>query len=162
MAELNFDTTGVEPAQPFTILPAGRYDVEIEDSEIKTTKRGDGEYLQLMFSVLSGEHAGRKVWARMNIRNPNEVAEGIARRELAAVCLAVGLTRVNDSAELHNRPLQIDVGVEKNRETGEDTNRVKGYLASGGALRPSAPPASSKPAAPAKAPPPWAAKKAAA
>lgn len=162
MAQLNFDSTGIEPTQPFTPLPPGRYDVEIEDSEIKTTKRGDGEYLQLTFTVLAGDYVGRKVWGRMNIKNPSKAAEDIARRELAAVCQAVGLVRVRDSSELHNRPLQIDVGIEKNKETGDETNRIKGYVAAEGAARPSSPPSGGSPAAPAKAPPPWAAKKQAA
>lgn len=153
MANLNFDTSNIEPLQPFSALPPGRYNAAIEDSEIKTTKAGTGEYLQLTFGVLDGEHAGRKLWARLNIRNPNKTAEEIAARELAAVCLAVGLTRVNDSAELHNRPLGIEVGVEKNQQTGEDTNRIRAYFAAGGSSLPlpaaaKAAPAASKPAAP--------------
>ena len=162
MARIDFDSTGIEPLQPFAAIPAGRYDAEIEDSEIKTTKKGDGEYLQLTFHVTHGELAGRKVWARLNIRNPNKTAEDIARRELAAICQAVGLTRVNDSSELHHRPLQIDVGVEKNKENGEDTNRIKGYVAVESAQRALPGTTTSKPAANAgKAPPPWAKNKAA-
>ena len=160
MANLNFDTSGIEPQQPFSALPPGRYNAAIEDSEIKTTKAGTGEYLQLTFGVLDGAHAGRKVWARLNIRNPNKTAEEIAARELASVCLAVGLTRVNDSSELHNRPLMIDVGIEKNPQTGEDTNRIRGYFAAGASLPP---PAAAKPVAtPAKPAAPWAKGRAAA
>jgi hypothetical protein len=71
MASLNFDASAVEPQQSFDALPVGRYEVIITDSEMKDTKAGTGQYLQLTFSVTGGQHDGRKLWSRLNLVNPN-------------------------------------------------------------------------------------------
>lgn len=133
MATLNFDAAAVEPqpTQSFEALPTGRYEAMIVDSEMKTTKAGTGQYLQLTFDILGPKHIGRKVWARLNLSNPNKTAEEIAQRELSAICHCLGLERVEESEELHDIPLLIDVGQEKNTQTGDMTNRIKGYAAVG-------------------------------
>jgi hypothetical protein len=160
MTQLNFDATSVEPQAPMTALPKDRYNVNITDSEMKATAAGTGEYLQLELTVIDGQYANRKLWARLNLVNENKTAEDIARRELSAICHAVGVLRVTDSTELHGKPFAVDVVVEKRKDTGEDTNRIKGYIQTGSA--PSAVPhTASKTAAPAKAAPPWAKKQAA-
>lgn len=162
MTTLNFDANSVEPAQPMSVLPKGRYNAEITDSEMKDTASGGGQYLQLEFTIIDGEYAGRKQWARLNLVNPNKTAEDIARRELSAICHAVGVLKVGDSQELHNRPLQIDVTVEKRKDNGEEANRIKGYIPVGqGGPQAFSAPAKTAPAANAKAPPPWAKNKAA-
>lgn len=149
MATLNFSTDGVEPLQPFEILPAGRYEAMIVASEQKATKAGTGSYLQLDFQVITGDASGRHVWARLNLDNPNETAVRIAQQELAAICMALGLTGVGESEELHDKPLLIEVAIERGKDGRDDTNRIKAYLASGGTTAPK--PAAAKPApAPAK------------
>lgn len=155
MATLNFSTDGVEPLQPFEILPAGRYEAMIVASEQKAAKSGSGHYLQLDFQVITGDATGRHVWARLNLDNPNETAVRIAQQELAAICMALGLTGVGESEELHDKPLLIDVAIERGKDGRDDTNRIKAYLASGGfAPKPAKPaPAPAKPAATGKAPP---------
>ena len=161
MASLNFDASAVEPQQSFDALPVGRYEVIITDSEMKDTKAGTGQYLQLTFSVTGGQHDGRKLWSRLNLVNPNATAVGIAERELSAICHCVGIITPADSEELHDRPLIVDVIQELNPMTGQQTNRIKGYAQANGA-----PAAKSKPAAPAgfatgkvPAAAPWAARK---
>jgi hypothetical protein len=131
MAKLNFDATQVEPAEErdFSPLPAGKYQVAVSETEMKATKAGTGEYLQITFDVQSGEHANRKLWARLNLSNPNKTAEEIAARELSAICYAVGKMQVEDSDELVGLELLVDVGVEINKSNGEPTNRVRGYSA---------------------------------
>lgn len=138
MATLNFNAAAVEPQQThsFDALPVGRYEAMIVDSEMKTTKAGTGQYLQLTFEILSPNHPnhiGRKVWARLNLSNPNKTAEEIAQRELSAICHCLGLEQVKESEELHCILLMIDVGQEKNPQTGDMTNRIKGYAPVGDA-----------------------------
>lgn len=128
---LNFDASQVKPREAFESLPPGEYTAEITDSEVKDTKDNTGKYLQFEFTVLEGEFAGRKMWDRLNLSNPNKTAEEIARETLSAICHAVGHLRVGDASELHNRPLVIIVKPEKNRETGERDTRIKGYKAVG-------------------------------
>ena len=131
MATLNFNANEVEPTVAFEAIPAGKYNAVIVDSEIKQTKSGNGSYLELTFEVTEGEYKGRKVWARLNIDNPNADAVKIARGELSAICRAVNVMTPNDSVDLHNLPLEITVKCKRNSENGEITNDIKGYAAKG-------------------------------
>ncbi len=47
--------------------------------------------------------------------------------ELSAICHATGVMRPNDSVELHDIPLVLDVKVAKRNDTGDLTNEIKGY-----------------------------------
>ena len=128
MSNLNgFNANEVEPTTTFEALPAGKYLVAITASEMKATKRGDGSYLQLEFTVLEGDCKGRKVWDRLCINHPNELTQKIARGNLSALCRAVGVLQPRDSVELHNIPLVITVKVKKREDTGELANEVRGY-----------------------------------
>ena len=129
MATLNFNAADIEPAAPISALPPGRYPVAISKTEMKDTKAGTGQYLQIELTITSGTAANRKLWLRLNLVNQNQQAVDIAYRELSAICHAVGVLQVNDSDELLGREMMVDVGIEKNGQTGEDTNRVKGYAA---------------------------------
>ena len=128
MANLNgFDARTVDPTADFEPIPAGQYIMAISESEMKATKSGSGSYLQLEFVVLEGDCKGRKVWARLNLNNPNARAVKIARGELSAICHAVGVMQPRDSVELHNLPLVVSVKLKKREDTGELGNEVKGY-----------------------------------
>lgn len=129
MASLaGFDASTVEPQTSFDPVPAGKYLALISESEMKHTKNGSGQYLQFTFTVLDdGPYSGRKLWARLNLQNSNRTSEEIAQRELSAICHAVGVLRPQDSVELHNIPMIINVGMERNKDTNELTNRIKGY-----------------------------------
>jgi hypothetical protein len=128
MANLNgFDASQVEPTASFDPIPAGKYLAAVTESEMKPTKNGSGNYLQLTFTVLDGEYKNRVLWARLNLSNPNATAVKIARSELSALCHAVGVLQPRDSVELHNIPLLITVKLKKREDTGELTNEIKGY-----------------------------------
>ncbi|CAB4122582.1 Protein of unknown function DUF669 [uncultured Caudovirales phage] len=166
MANLaGFDASQVPEQQEFSALPEGQYVVIASASEEKITKKGDGKYLQITFEVLDGPQKGRKLWARLNLWNPNQTAKDIAQRELGAICRAVGVIRPNDSTELHNKPLLVTVTVEKD-DRNRENNEIKKYEPVNGAPAPAptafAPAAQQQPmqqAAPAPAaaaPAPWA------
>ncbi len=128
MANLSgFDANTVEPADDFEPIPAGKYVAVITDSEMKPTKTGNGSYLQLTFQVLEGPCANRLLWARLNLDNSNATARKIAQQDLSAICRAVGVLVPNDSAELHNLPLVINVRCKKRADTDELTNEIKGF-----------------------------------
>ena len=128
MANLNgFDARTVEPVADFEPIPAGKYPAAITESEMKPTKAGTGQYLQLTFTILEGACKNRILWARLNLDNPNATAVKIAKAELSAICRAVGVMAPKDSQELHNLPLMITVKLKKRDDTGEMTNEVKGY-----------------------------------
>lgn len=130
MADLQgFDATTVEPAAPPEAIPAGKYLAAIIASEMKPTKNHNGEYLELRFQILDGQHKGRHVWVRLNLKNPNPTAVAMANTELSAICHAVGVLKPNDSIELHNLPLIIHVKCTNRKDNGEIVNEVKGYEA---------------------------------
>ncbi len=142
MADLRgFDANQVEPSSDFEPIPAGKYPAVITDSEMKPTKNGTGNYLQLAFQIIDGAFKNRLLWARLNLDNPNATAVQIARAELSAICRAVGVLAPSDSAELHNLPLVIHVRCKKRPDTGELTNEIKGYA------KKEIPPATPQPAA---------------
>ena len=128
MANLNnFDARTVEPIAEFEPIPAGKYLAAISSSEMKNTKNGNGSYLELEFTVLEDQYKGRKLWARLNLKNPNATTVKIARSELSALCHATGILTPKDSCELHNIPLTISVKLKKRDDTGELTNEIKSY-----------------------------------
>ena len=128
MANLSgFDAREVDPAVGFEPIPADKYLAVITGSEMKQTKAGDGQYLELTFQVIEGEYKGRNLWARLNLDNPNTTAVQIARAELSAICRAVGVMVPRDSCELHDLPLVVSVKLKKREDNGEMTNEIKGY-----------------------------------
>ena len=127
MANLNgFDASTVEPSRSFEPLPEGRYEAVITESEMKDTRAGNGRYLALTLEIVGGDHAGRRLWDRLNLENPNEKAVDIAKATLSSICRAVGVIKPKDSTELHNKPLVVRVALRRD-ENGETRNDIKGY-----------------------------------
>lgn len=128
MANLTgFDANQIEPTSDFEPLPAGKYVAMITESELRPTKSGVGNYLQLTFEIIEGPCKGRLVWSRLNLNNPNPTTVQIAQRELSSICRAVGVMTPSDSVELHNLPLEISVKCKRREDTGDVTNEIKGY-----------------------------------
>ncbi|HRQ75564.1 MAG TPA: DUF669 domain-containing protein [Phycisphaerales bacterium] len=151
MANLNgFNAHEVDPNVGFDPVPAGKYLAVITATEMKPTKNGVGEYLQVELEVIEGPYKSRKVWDRLTLKHPNEMTVKIARGTLSAICRAVGVMAPKDSVELHNLPLVISVGHKKRDDTGELTNVVKGYSKRDGAAARPAPAATTNGSTP-----PW-------
>ena len=130
MVDLNgFNAEEVEPRGVSELIPAGQYLAAITGSEMRQTKRGDGEYLQLTFQILEGEHQGRNLWTRLNLKSPTAIAVQIARQDLSAICRAVGVLHPKDSAELHDLPMVIAVRQKPRDDTGEQKNVISGFRA---------------------------------
>jgi hypothetical protein len=140
MADLNgFDAHSVEPNAGFDPIPAGKYFVAVTGTDMKATKNGKGEFLEIEMQVLEGPHKGRKLWDRLTLRHPNEQTVEIARATLSALCRAAGVMKPKDSVELHNIPVVASVAVKNRDDTGEPSNVIKGYAkrgASGGGASP--------------------------
>lgn len=136
-----FDANKVEPQTARVPIPAGDYKAAITSSEMKQNSKKTGSYLSLEFTILDGDHKGRKLFANLNLDNTNKQAVEIAKSELSAICRSVSVMTPQDSAELHNKPLWLTVAVEKRKDNNELSNRIKGYksLADGNAAVASAP-----------------------
>ena len=137
------------------MLPPGSYLGQIVESEMQLTKAGNGQYLRLVFEVLEGQYARRRIFDQLNLVNSNQRTVEIAQRQLSAICHAVGQMQVTDSEQLHLKPLVITLKVEpagpdKHGVHREARNRVAGYSpAKQGTGATAAPP---RPAAPAPHP----------
>ena len=83
MSTINFNANEVEPSTGYDPIPAGKYQAVITESEMKPTRTGNGQYLQLEFEIIEGEYKNRKVWARLNLENANADAVRIARADLS-------------------------------------------------------------------------------
>ena len=100
-----FDAAKHQPTQEkLGALPPGDYTVEITDSQQKTTKAGNGSYLELVLRVVEGSYERRQLWVRLNLDNPNPQAVKLAQAELSAICRAVGVLTPDDSSNLHGGP----------------------------------------------------------
>ena len=157
MADLRgFNAHTVEPNESFDPVPAGEYLCIITASDDRPTKSGNGSYLELEFEVIDGPYKGRKLWDRLNLANPNEMAVKIARATLSAICRAVGVMEPKDSCELHDQPLFVKVRLDKRSDTDEMSNVIKGYRGRNASRPDPVPPAASVPSpAATTSVPPW-------
>ena len=134
--------------QDFQPIPDGWYRVEIKKAELKATKDGNGQYINVQYSVLGPNFAGRVVFDIINVRNASATAEQIGLASLKKLKLAVGLPSLTDTDQLVGRNLEIDVKTQKSADYG-DKNTVKAYRSPEGSAMPSMAPTSA---------PPWAKK----
>jgi hypothetical protein len=133
LAGYNFNAEEVEPSSSFDPIPAGWYQAIISNSEMKATRDGYGEYLSLTLQVIEGQYENRLVFARLNLKNANDKAVDIARKDLAAICRAVGVMSPQASEQLHDIPLMIKVKVRPASGEYEASNDIGGYKAVEGA-----------------------------
>ena len=121
-----FNAAEVQPSS-FEAIPTGTYEAVISNSESRPMKSGNGMGFNLEFEIISGECKGRKVFAWITFEHRTSPdAQRIGREQLSAICRAVGVTQLNDTAQLHNLPLLIVVALDKNDPT---RNTIKGFKA---------------------------------
>ena len=115
-------------------------------------KSGNGMGFNFEFEIISGDCKGRKVFAWITFEHRTSPdAQRIGREQLSAICRAVGVTQLNDTVQLHNLPLLITVGIDRNDPT---RNVIKKYALRGGS--PAASSAAQPRAAAATGAAPWA------
>ena len=125
----NFNAESIKPNTSYEPIPAGWYQAIISSSEMKATRDGYGEYLSLTLQIIEGNYQNRLVFARLNLKNANDVAVDIAKKDLAAICRAVGVMSPQASEELHDKPLMIKVKVRAAQGEYDASNDVAGYKA---------------------------------
>lgn len=160
MALLNIPihTNSLPEGSGYGTIAAGWYGVTISKAEVKPTKAGTGEYINMMYTITGPTHQGRTVWGMINIRNPNPKAEEIGLQQLGELLRATGIAKLSDTDQLLGMALSVKVII-KQDDQGEK-NEIKGFKALQGGAIPSIKPAAA-PAAPttATAPPfknrPW-------
>lgn len=133
-----FDATAVEPQGDYSPVPPGEYKVQIISSEMVENSAKSGHMLKLEIEIVEGDQAGRKLYDRLNLDNPNAQAVEIAQRTLSAICHAVGKLSVSDSEELHMKPMlavvKVDPGRTVNGKEYGPSNGIKTYKALGSSV----------------------------
>jgi hypothetical protein len=137
MATFSFNAATVAPDTSREILPAGTYNARIIESSVEPLKSGNGLGMKLTLDIIDGPHKGRRLWSQLNIQHTNEVAQKIGQQQLSAICHAVGVINMQDTAQLHNKPLKVRVKIRQDAVYG-DKNEVAGYEAMGGVATPPA------------------------
>jgi len=157
--QFSFDATGIDTSDDrggFEPLPQGKYNAMVIESAVKDTKAGTGQYLELVCQVLDGAHVNRKIWHRLNIVNPNPVAENIGRKDLAVLMSNLGLPpQMGDTQELHGKPFVMGLKISQ-RDGYEPSNDVS--FTAPASNQPTAAPMVGRPTPPptaAVAAPPW-------
>jgi len=123
--ETAFDAAGIDPTTAYDLLPAGRYRVQIVESELRVTRAGTGQYLWLMLDIIDGPLTGRKLFEQLNLINPNPTTVEIAQRTLSAICHATGQLQVTDSEQLHFKPMTIVVTVDAGKNGAPERNKIR-------------------------------------
>ena len=120
----SFNPQQVAPAQPREARAPGWYPARgITESEVVSTQSG-GKMLKITVEL----EGGGFVWNNFNIENQNQEVVQRAFSDISALCIAVGINhQINDTRELHNRPFDVKLRVEK--QDGFDDKNV---IASGG------------------------------
>lgn len=117
-----FNAQQYDPTQGVGGLPVGKHPVIVESSEVKANAKNDGGYLQLNLKIIDGPAAGTTGAYRLNLYHSSQQTVEIAHRQLSAVCHVIGVFNVQDSAQLHNIPFMVEVGLQKGEEAAQ-----KGY-----------------------------------
>lgn len=139
MSIFSFDASAVPAQAPSTPIPAGTYLAHIMESDCVTPKSGRGLMIKLTFEILDGQFKGRRVWENLNVQNDSEKTQSIAQSQLSAICHAVGVIKLNDTAALHFKPLKINVVIKEASGDYAARNNIKGYESAAGAMPASAP-----------------------
>lgn len=114
MGLINVNLRQIPPAVALQPVPDGWYKVRIVKSNIKTTSKGDGGYLELQHEILEGQFQGRIVYYNLNLFNPSDKACEIAYKQLSAIGHCLGVFDLQDQQvpdmvvpQLHNQPYYI-------------------------------------------------------
>ncbi len=128
----SFDANSVDPTTEFAPIEPGWYTLQIEKAEVKPTKKQDGKVLAIQFCVLGDKHNNRKVFKRINIKNPSSQCEEIGLRDLAGLTLACGMATLSDSSELFDKIIEGKVVIKK-EEGREPDNDIQAFRPCGAA-----------------------------
>lgn len=128
MAGFGFNTNDYADVQnSFDPVPAGDYQMRIDDSEIKVSQTGN-QYLSVKFVITDAQCTNRVLFSNFNIMHPNIDTQRIAREQITLLCKAAGVPGANDSAQLHGR---VVIGKVKCDPTKDFPNSIKGYKSLG-------------------------------
>ena len=105
-------------------IPEGKYEAKMTGFERRQMKSGNGEMLNVEFTVTVGS-AARKCWHNFNFTHTNQKAVDIAMETMGRFCLAAGFRSINDPwnpIELMEKPIEVYIAI-----NGRGYNEIKGF-----------------------------------
>lgn len=119
MPTFDFDVSSYVDDRPSTFEPLapGEYTAMVSASDLKDTKAGTGQYIELVIDIIDGPSAGRKIWERLNIVNPNKQAEDISRIALNRLLVACGKPDAKDTESIHDVPFKLILDIDRKDPT---------------------------------------------
>ena len=155
MADLGFGDSGYDANAPennqANVIPKADYRAVIVKSDKVATKDGKGFRLTLQFQILEGEFKNKIIFEGLNLwlaetDDKKREAVKIAKGQFSELCRAVNVINPRDSAQLHDLPVTIKVGIQEAKGDFPARNKVTGYKpASRAEMQPTLP---AQPAAP--------------
>lgn len=131
MTNINLDFTADKQTNSnFEPIPQGMYLVACTNAETKTTKAGNGTYINAEFTVKAGEYEGRKVFQTFTLSNQNQQAVDIGRGQIKALLIASGATdfRLKSVNDLCGKVVTAKVGIETSEQYGA-RNKITSFSA---------------------------------
>ena len=110
-----------------TPIPAGVYNLVITKAEDALTKKGD-KRINMQFTVMDGEHKGRKIFEGYNLTGSNETATRISRGQIKSLLKCAGKEDhdLSGPGDFLNLEIAAVVAV-KTDETYGDKNVIKSF-----------------------------------
>jgi hypothetical protein len=136
MALIDFNGKGVAPAtgNEFDTIPKGEYHAIITKSEVKLTKKGDGQMANFEVQLLDDPYKGRKIFDAINFLNASsEQAEAIGKSRLASLAIACcfydseGDPQIVDTTLTHGIALNVKVGIQPAKDGYKEKNTILAY-----------------------------------
>lgn len=134
---VNLDDVDTSERGSFTPIPAGDYMVQVVEGSVVRKDNGDA-MMKLMFEVMDGKFANRKLYENLNIRHSNPTAQKIALEMLTELWRdAMGGSGNPPNVEVMTfKPVRARVAVEKRKDNGEMQNRIKRFFPLNGSAPP--------------------------
>jgi hypothetical protein len=134
-------------------IPEGWYQAQVDSVEVKETKKGTGEYLNIRWKILGPKYANQGVWDMVIFRysGDSDKALKIGQAKMKKMLSALNVSKFNDTDQIMNRTAEIKVIIEES--PGYDPkNVIKNFRAMEGSAIPqmptSQPPRQAPPAQP--------------
>ena len=131
--EFNIDVSDLtqedaESVNSFEPIPQGRYTLEAEEWEVKTSKNAN-QYIAVTFSVISEDYKTRKIWQNYAVGAGDKGK--FARTLVKAWALATGQNILNINEDSMNalleRPFEAIVGIEES-EGYKPKNKIEQFI----------------------------------
>lgn len=144
MPKFNIDLSSIDTSNRggWRAYPTGTYRAIISNTECKTTRAGNGKFIEVTYKFLADPAKGKEFRDRYNIENPSTKAVEIGHESLAKLGEACGLDPLflqNQGSEaLDGRTVIIDLVKEPagNPDFGDsdgNQNRIASWSAANGA-----------------------------